>query len=65
VKYFNCFFSTLKNDARFTCEKKSGISRAKIAINKKKAFFFRFMFPCISDDNNELKKPTRCIIVLK
>jgi hypothetical protein len=41
VEYFNCFGSTITNDARCTCEIESGVSRAKIAINKKKALFTR------------------------
>ena len=38
VECCNCFGSTLTNDARCTCEMRSGVSRAKIATNKKKVF---------------------------
>jgi hypothetical protein len=41
VEYFNSFGCTLTNDARCTCEMKSGVSRAKIAINKKNVLFTR------------------------
>jgi hypothetical protein len=39
VEYFNCLGSFITNDARCTCEIKSGIVMAEVAFNRKKTLY--------------------------